>query len=611
MSFLYPAFLIGALAVAIPIVLHLLRRDVAPEVPFSAVRLLRRAPIEQTRRRRIRDLLLLAARVAALLLLAAAFARPYFTDRAAGSPLRIVAIDRSYSMAAPGAFDRALGVARDAIDASGRGDRVAVIAFDDRAEVVLASGSPSEARSALEAIRPGYGSTRYAPLFARATELAERGPVRLTIVGDMQRTGWEDEEPVAIPASMQVETRPIGAPGPNAAVVGIRREPTEVVATIRNGGAVAAGGNVRVLVDGRPVASGSFNVPASTSVDVPVAYRSPERGALAVEIDDAAGYPADNRRFLVLDPQGRTRVLMVVGDAAQSGFYVTRALQAASDGGFDVRVRAAPALGTLKPAELSQHGALLLLSTRSLDRRARELLAGFVRGGGGLLVAAAADVDASVLASVMEWRDFAAIEQAEAPVALAATDLRHPIFRPFGALAANLGQVRFARAWRVRGEGWDVAARFTDGAPALLERREGKGRVVLFASDLDRRWNDFPLHPSFVPFAVEAIRHITAAPDQRRDYLVGNSPAGVRPEPGAYALGEDGRIVTVNVDVRESTTAAMSADEFAAMLRPLDSRQATPVERQAQQTEGRQNLWRYGVLLMLAALVGESVVGRR
>jgi hypothetical protein len=70
MSFLFPAFLLGALAVAIPIVLHLLRRDAAPEVPFTAVRLLKNSPIERSRRRRLRDLLLLVARAAALLLLA-------------------------------------------------------------------------------------------------------------------------------------------------------------------------------------------------------------------------------------------------------------------------------------------------------------------------------------------------------------------------------------------------------------------------------------------------------------------------------------------------------------------------------------------------------------
>ena len=53
MSFLFPAFLIGGAAIAIPIVLHLLRRDAAPEVPFSAVHLLHRSPIERSHRRRM------------------------------------------------------------------------------------------------------------------------------------------------------------------------------------------------------------------------------------------------------------------------------------------------------------------------------------------------------------------------------------------------------------------------------------------------------------------------------------------------------------------------------------------------------------------------------
>src|SRR5512132_560999 len=112
MSFLFPAFLFGAVAVAIPIVLHFLRRDVAPEVPFTAVRLLQRSPLERSRRRRLRDILLLAARVAALLLLAFAFARPYIAG-AAGSAagMWIVAVDRSFSMGAPGRFERALELA--------------------------------------------------------------------------------------------------------------------------------------------------------------------------------------------------------------------------------------------------------------------------------------------------------------------------------------------------------------------------------------------------------------------------------------------------------------------------------------------------------------------
>jgi len=68
-GFLSPWFLLGALAVSVPLVLHLLRRRTDPVLPFSAVRLLRGVPVERTRRRRLRDVLLFALRVAAVLLL--------------------------------------------------------------------------------------------------------------------------------------------------------------------------------------------------------------------------------------------------------------------------------------------------------------------------------------------------------------------------------------------------------------------------------------------------------------------------------------------------------------------------------------------------------------
>src|ERR671913_2602667 len=156
MSFLYPAFLLGGLAVAIPIVLHLLRRDIAPDVPFTAVRLLTKSPVERSRRRSLRDVLLLAARVAALLLLAAAFARPFAPSAASAmQPLTIIGIDRSFSMGAPGGLERALQMASAAVDETGFGDRIAVIAFDDRAEVIAQPGAAADAKVALGAVAVG------------------------------------------------------------------------------------------------------------------------------------------------------------------------------------------------------------------------------------------------------------------------------------------------------------------------------------------------------------------------------------------------------------------------------------------------------------------------
>jgi hypothetical protein len=258
---------------------------------------------------------------------------------------------------------------------------------------------------------------------------------------------------------------------------------------------------------------------------------------------------------------------------------------------------------------LSRYRAVVVLSTRGLDRRAKTTLGAFVRGGGGLLIAASPDVDPSVLSMLFDWQPgLPATERAMTSASLSATDLRHPIFEPFGALGANLGHVRFDRSWRVGSGGWDVVARFTDGAPALLERAEGRGRVVLFASDLDRRWNDFPLHPSFVPFTIETLHHVSGARDEAREYVVGNVPDGVRAAPGIYPLLN--RTVAVNVDVRESATARVTEEEFRAMVDAVARSSDGPADVRAQQTEARQSYWQYALGLMLAVLVLESVLGK-
>ena len=56
MAFLAPLFLVGAAAAAIPIVLHLLKREPEAHVRFSAVQLLRAAPVEHAQKRHLREM---------------------------------------------------------------------------------------------------------------------------------------------------------------------------------------------------------------------------------------------------------------------------------------------------------------------------------------------------------------------------------------------------------------------------------------------------------------------------------------------------------------------------------------------------------------------------
>jgi hypothetical protein len=60
--------------------------------------------------------------------------------------------------------------------------------------------------------------------------------------------------------------------------------------------------------------------------------------------------------------------------------------------------------------------------------------------------------------------------------------------------------VKFYHVVRVDPGASTVSARLADGTPLLMEKKLGEGRVMVFASTLDNISNDFPLHPSFVPF---------------------------------------------------------------------------------------------------------------
>jgi hypothetical protein len=615
MSFLYPAFLIGAIAIALPIVLHLLRRDEAPEVPFTAVRLLRRSPLERSKKRRLRDAILLAARILALLLLAAAFARPY-VQGSAPARVRAVALDRSYSMGDAARFQRAIELARAAIDEAAAGERVALVAFDERAEVVAQPaggvGGASEARTALTKIAPGSGATRYRALFDAIRELDSGAPGRLIVITDLQQSGWEGEDRPVLPAGWDIEVRDVGPPPANVAVTAVSTDADRVVVSVRNAGTEPRRGKVHAIVDGKEVAGGTYDLGRGEAREVAIAWRPPAAGGLTITIDDPGGLAADDTRHIVLDGR-RVPKALVIASGDRGGLFVSRALETSrgEDNAIGVEVITAARVSSVSPGDLQNYPAIVLLSTRGLDRKGRDAIAAHVRGGAGLLVSASPDVEFEVLRSMADWKPpLDVVAQPDERVTLSATDLRHPIFRPFGGLAANLGQVRFDRAWRVSPQGWTVIAHFSNGNAALLERPLERGRVVLFASDMDRRWNDFPVHPGFVPFALETIRYAAGDRQASREYTVADAPAGVGPSPGIYTL-PSGQIAAVNVDPEEGAPARMSPDEFTRMVQRTSSAAlGGEPGGPARQTEARQSYWQYGLLVMIAALVAESFVGR-
>src|SRR5436309_15674501 len=80
MNFLNPFFLIGSMTLAVPVLIHLVRREKTEIIPFSTLMFLLRVPKRAIRQQKIKNLLLMALRLALLALLVLAFARPYITQ---------------------------------------------------------------------------------------------------------------------------------------------------------------------------------------------------------------------------------------------------------------------------------------------------------------------------------------------------------------------------------------------------------------------------------------------------------------------------------------------------------------------------------------------------
>ena len=102
------------------------------------------------------------------------------------------------------------------------------------------------------------------------------------------------------------------------------------------------------------------------------------------------------------------------------------------------------------------------------------------------------------------------IDRAARPASLGDLEYGHAVFEPFR--APRSGDFSAARFYSYRSvtpaKDAQVLARFDDGAPAVLERAVGRGRVLLWTSTLDLFWNDLALKPVYLPFVHQLARRL-------------------------------------------------------------------------------------------------------
>ena len=200
MSFITPLFLIGLSAALLPVLFHFVRKMKVKQIPFGSLMFLKATPKELIKRRRLRDLLLMALRAAVFALLAFAFARPFIPqDRLPFLAQQqeqsvVILIDDSYSMQVGDLFERARQAVRDRLDAAAGNDEFALIAFGgDARQLTPLSTDLALHRNVLEGLTAGNQATDfYNPLRLAAEVLqdARHDDRTIVFISDFQRNGW-------------------------------------------------------------------------------------------------------------------------------------------------------------------------------------------------------------------------------------------------------------------------------------------------------------------------------------------------------------------------------------------------------------------------------------
>ncbi len=651
MNFLFPLYLAGAFAIALPIYLHLRRKPPKDAIEFSSLMFLepsKQQPIK--RRSQLENLPLLLLRCLALILLAAMFSRPFLAggdkDAAAGQKRTVVLIDTSASMQRGELWNDAIALAKEAIENVQSDGSVAVMTIGQTPRTLVSFGDwrdadPSRraqiAMKAIDEVSPGWtGSDLGSGMIAAAEMIADAAgdedssmPAEIVVISDLQSGAALDAVAEATwPGDLSVVLTPVEATSTNNAAI-----------------SAAAGSDpdkptVRVRNDPDSDTS-TFEIHAGaqtiSAVVPPGESRFFQLAAPASEIvltGDGDGENFDNRLFLT-PREAATIKLQFIGagkpdDSNRPEYYFRRAFGLSK---------------VLNPSfvnDLGENPSILTIA-RSLDSEEIANVRELLNSGGRALLVVTETSMAKTLGELAGGRTPQLNEYDGKYSLLQNIDFDHPTLGEFkDPRWRDFTQVHF---WKHREidtadlpNGSKVIAKFDSGAPAWIEVPVGEGSLLVMMSGWHPRDSQLSLSTKFVPLLFSIFSDAGPKVGGVPQFFVGDPlpieegktqitlPSGkkseleaevsFRPdEPGIYRV-EGGSALAVNLRPSESELTPLGKEPLVALGVPVGkAADSKPVSGNRalhnQENEAAQNLWRWAVVVLLALLVVESWLGSR
>ncbi len=557
MSFLAPLFLLGGVAIALPVIFHLVRRSSREKMTFSSLMFLKPTPPRLTRRNRLEHIFLLLLRCLAICVLALGFARPFLQRPMPAAPVNetgahvVLLVDASASMKRENLWFDALARAETELRKISPADQAAVLAFDDQVHTLVsfeqwsAMNLPERATLAVQRLKdtaPTWHSTHLGNALLAAADLLEdaeknqqrTGARRITLISDVQEGARLDGvQGHDWPRQLEVTVVPLKAKRPTNAGL-------QWVMDADDSATPSADSPVRIRVsNSADAAREQFQIRWADIPNVPSldAYVPPGQSRIMLAPKGAEGASGtqlvlsgddsdfDNTAYIVQSKAEEVNVLFFGSDAetnsSQSLYYLKRAFQ-------DTRrqtVRLIAAEDVATAGQLSTNRLIIISGTLPENQTAiRE----FINGGGTALLTMPDANSAKTLAELANAPQLTATEATVGNYAmLGQIDFEHPLFAPFAdPRFSDFTKLRF---WKHRKLALDnvpnarVVARFDDSDPAIVEIPVDRGHILAFAFSWRPADSQFALSSKFVPMLYSILDQAGGVRAQLAQYRVGDS----------------------------------------------------------------------------------------
>ncbi len=552
MGFLSPWFLLGALALGLPLWLHLLRQYKRTPQPFSSLMFFERREQSSVKHRRLRYLVLLALRLALLLLLVLAFANPFINRKSLTTSrrtLNVIAVDRSFSMRSSNTMQSAKEQALRLLNALPAESLTQIAAVDAHVESLTPIGTPGASpQAAIRSLEPNDRASSFGEFTRAIRALQQTSGMHLNVefISDMQRTSMPaDFRTLAVGPDVTLHLHQASSgEKPNWAIENVdspsaveSATSARVTATVAGWHTPAATKTVTLLLDGKEIARKSVAVPANghasaefSDFQVPYGFHH-----ALVQIDSADDLPQDDNFPFSLERQDARKVLFLYARTrtGNASLYYKTALESGSHSNLTVQQQP---VDQAEPQDFSHFAFIVLSDVGELKPGLSDALCAYVIKGGSVFIAIGPNTASSGTIPLSKEQ----FNEQRQKQSAGYVDKGYPAFNG----ASQFENVQFSETAAFTPKvNARLIARFADGSPLLVEEHAGEGRKLVFASTLDNTTNDFALHASFVPFVVQTARYLAGQDDNPSSLVVG-TPVELRRknEAGsADVVGPDGK----------------------------------------------------------------------